>query len=98
VQSASTAVWGWQKPTLIALLVLTVGMAAWQPMRTAIVLIGVCTVGYVLTMADRVLIFKQGLDSRPLVVPDEKARAVPIPSCPGTPSWPPTTSPRWSVS
>lgn len=77
MQSASTAVWGWQKPALIALLVLTVGMAAWQPMRTAIVLIGVCTVGYVLTMADRVLIFKQGLDSRPLVVSDEKARAVP---------------------
>ena len=77
MQSASTAVWGWQKPALIVLLVLTVGMAAWQPMRTAIVLIGVCTVGYVLTMADRVLIFKQGLDSRPLVVSDEKARAVP---------------------
>ena len=77
IRSASTAVWGWQKPTLIALLVLTVGMAAWQPMRTAILLIGLCTVGYVLTMIDRVLIFKEGLDSRAIVVSDEKARAVP---------------------
>ncbi|HNM83719.1 MAG TPA: glycosyltransferase [Mycobacterium sp.] len=77
MQSASTAVWGWQKPTLIALLVAVVGLAAWQPMKTAVALVGLCTLGYVLTMTDRVLIFKKGLDTRPIVVPDETARAVP---------------------
>ena len=53
MQSASTAVWGWQKPTLIALLVAVVGLAAWQPMKTAVALVGLCTLGYVLTMTDQ---------------------------------------------
>ena len=32
---------GWQKPVLIGLLVTTVGFAVWQPMATAIALIGI---------------------------------------------------------
>jgi glycosyltransferase XagB len=77
LQSASSAVMGWQKPLLIGLLVITVGFAVWQPMPTAIALIGLCTLGYLLTMADRVLIFREGLASRPIVISDEEARAIP---------------------
>ena len=76
LQSASTAIFGWQKPVLIGLLLTTAGFAAWQPMKTAIALIGLCTVGYVLTMADRVLIFREGLASRPITISDETARAI----------------------
>src|SRR4051794_9026559 len=46
-------------------------------MPTAVALIGICTLGYVLTMLDRVLIFREGLASRPIVVTDEEARAIP---------------------
>ena len=77
MQSASRAVYGWQKQILIALLVALAGFAAWQPMNTAVALIGLCTLGYVLTMTDRVLIFKEGLASRPITIGDEMARAIP---------------------
>ena len=77
LQSASHAVFGWQKPVLIGLLVALAGFAAWQPMNTAVALIGLCTLGYVLTMTDRVLIFKEGLASRPITISDEAARAIP---------------------
>lgn len=77
VRSASVAVVGWQRALLWALLALSVGFAIWQPLRTAVVLIAVCTFAYVLTMIDRVLIFRQGLAYRPLVISDEEARAIP---------------------
>ncbi|BBZ35189.1 glycosyltransferase [Mycolicibacterium confluentis] len=77
LQSASQAVYGWQKPVLITLLVIVVAFAVWQPMGTAVALIGLCTFGYVLTMVDRVLIFKTGLASRPITISDEQARAIP---------------------
>lgn len=76
-QSASVAVVGWQRALLWTLLVLGIGCAVWQPMGTAVVLIGLCTAGYLLTMGDRLLIFRQGLASRAIVVSDEKARAIP---------------------
>ena len=76
MKSASQAVYGWQKPALIVLLVALAGFAAWQPMNTAVALIGLCTLGYVLTMTDRVLIFKEGLASRPITISDEAARAI----------------------
>ena len=50
--------------------------AIWQPMVTAVALIAVCTLGYLLTMLDRVLIFREGLNSRPIVITDEEARAL----------------------
>jgi glycosyltransferase XagB len=77
LRSASTAVYGWQKPVLITLLLVTAGFAVWQPMPTAVVLIGLCTSGYVLTMADRVLIFRVGLASRPITITDEQALSIP---------------------
>jgi cellulose synthase/poly-beta-1,6-N-acetylglucosamine synthase-like glycosyltransferase len=77
LRSASVAVVGWQRPTLWCLLIATIGFAIWQPMNTAITLIGLCTLGYVLTMTDRVMIFRRGLASRPIVISDERARAMP---------------------
>ena len=77
MQSASTAVVGWQRPVLWTLLLVTIGCAIWRPTGTAVVLMGLCTLGYVLTMLDRVLIFKEGLASRPITISDEEARAIP---------------------
>ncbi|MDT5304223.1 MAG: glycosyltransferase XagB, partial [Mycobacterium sp.] len=77
VSSASTPVMGWQRWLLWSLLVALVGFATWQPMGTAVVLVGLCTFGYVLTMLDRVTIFRAGLASRAIVVTDEEARAIP---------------------
>ncbi|CAJ1585273.1 glycosyltransferase [[Mycobacterium] wendilense] len=77
LRSASVAVVGWQRIVLWLLLILLVVCALWQPMRTAVALIGLSTLGYLLTMGDRLLIFRQGLRSRPIVVTDEEARAIP---------------------
>ena len=68
---------GWQRPVLWTLLLVTIGCAIWRPTGTAVVLKGLCTLGYVLTMLDRVLIFKEGLASRPITISDEEARAIP---------------------
>lgn len=77
MRSASIAVMGWQKAIVGVAVLVAVGCAIWQPMGTAVVLVGICTVGYVATMADRVLIFRRGLESRPITVTDEQARAIP---------------------
>lgn len=76
LQSASQAVMGWQKPLLLSLLAVTVGFAVLLPMQTAVALIGLCTFGYVLTMTDRLMIFREGLASRPITITDEQARAI----------------------
>ncbi len=76
VHSASTPLWGWQKPALWTLLAIVAAFAIWRPMATAVGLIGLCTVAYLLTLGDRVLIFKRGLASRPIVISDEDARAL----------------------
>lgn len=76
MQSASRAVWGWQKPTLLTIVGVTLVFAVVFPMQTAVTLIGLCTLGYVLTMSDRVLIFREGLASKPITITDEQARAI----------------------
>jgi glycosyltransferase XagB len=77
VHSASRALMGWQKPVLWGLLLILIGFGIWRPMHTSVALIGLCTLGYVLTLLDRVLIFRRGLASRPIVITDEAARAIP---------------------
>lgn len=77
LRSASVPVIGWQRVALWSLLVLVIVCTAWQPMATAVVLIGLSTAGYLLTMGDRLLIFRQGLASRAIVITDEQARATP---------------------
>ena len=76
-RSASKPLLGWQKPVLLSLLAFVIVVAVWQPMATAIALIGLCTLAYLLTLGDRVLIFRRGLASRPIVIPDEVARSIP---------------------
>lgn len=75
--SASVAVVWWQRLLCWGLLVVGVGMLVWKPLPTMVALIGFCTFGYVLTMTDRVLIFKRGLASRPITISEERARATP---------------------
>lgn len=77
VRSASIPVMGWQRWALWSLLLVVVGCALWQPMETAVALVGLCTFGYVLTMLDRVMIFREGLSSRAIVVTEAEARAIP---------------------
>lgn len=83
LQSASTPVIGWQRVAVWSLLAIVVGCAIFWPMGTAVTLIGMCTLGYVLTMFDRVLIFREGLASRAIVITDEEARAAPDAELPG---------------
>jgi len=77
IRSAAVPVMGWQRAVLWALLLITIGFAVWRPMETAVALIGLCTLGYVVTMLDRVLIFREGLASQAIIIPDEVARAIP---------------------
>jgi glycosyltransferase XagB len=76
MRSASVALMGWQRPALWGLLAMTTGSLIWQPKITVVTLVAICTLAYVLTMLDRVLIFRAGLASRPIVVSDEEARAI----------------------
>ena len=77
MRSASVPLLGWQRWGLWAVLIVVVMLAVWQPMPTAVVVVGLCTAAYVFTMVDRVLLFRDGLASRPIIVTDEEARAVP---------------------
>ncbi len=77
LRSASTAVVGWQKGVLIGFCVVVIGLAIWQPVATATSLIGLCTLFYVGSLGDRLLIFRRGLASGPISISDERARAVP---------------------
>ncbi|MGV0738751.1 glycosyltransferase [Mycobacterium syngnathidarum] len=76
MHSASRPLMGWQRPTVAAILVLVVAFGIWRPLEVTIALIGVCTLAYLVTLFDRVLIFKRGLASRPIVIPDDVARAL----------------------
>jgi glycosyltransferase XagB len=75
--SASVALMGWQRPAFAALVAAVIGCAIWQSRGTGIALVAVCTLGYLLTLFDRVLIFRRGLASRPITIADEVARAIP---------------------
>ncbi|MFV8053746.1 glycosyltransferase [Mycobacterium sp. 48b] len=77
VHSASKPLFGWQKPVLWGLLAIVIAFGIWRPLQTTVTLIGLCTLAYLLTLGDRVLIFKRGLASRPIVIPDEVARGIP---------------------
>lgn len=83
IRSASVAVVGWQRAVLWSLLIVSIGCAIWRPLQTAVVLIAFCTLAYVLTMIDRVMIFRQGLAYRAIVISDEEARAIPDDELPG---------------
>ena len=77
VCSASIAVVPWQRWVLWSLLLTAIGFAIWTPGGIAVVLVGLSTLGYLLTMADRLMIFRDGLASRAIVISDEQARSIP---------------------
>jgi cellulose synthase/poly-beta-1,6-N-acetylglucosamine synthase-like glycosyltransferase len=77
LNSASTPLVGWQRPVLWSVLLVVVGWVIAAPMQTAVAMIGICTFGYVVTMLDRVTIFRHGLASRAIVITDEEALAIP---------------------
>ena len=82
LRSATTPLIGWQKAVLWAALAVTAAMAVWQPQITATVFIAVCTVFYVWTLVDRLMIFRRGLASGPIRISDERARALPYDELP----------------
>ena len=82
LQSASVPLVQWQRIVLWTALVCLVAMLSWKPQATLVTVVGLCTFGYVLTMTDRVLIFRKGLAVRPIVIDDERARAIPYDDLP----------------
>ncbi|MDV7354492.1 glycosyltransferase [Rhodococcus oxybenzonivorans] len=78
LSSASVAFFPWQRNTLLALAALTILSAVFFLTPTLIVLTLLCTLGYVGTMIDRLLLFSRGLDGSTIVtVSDDEALAVP---------------------
>jgi cellulose synthase/poly-beta-1,6-N-acetylglucosamine synthase-like glycosyltransferase len=77
IRSASVSIVPWQRRLIWTSLVVVLGCAAWWPLSTTVVLVAICTAAYLLTMLDRVLIFREGLASRAIVISDDEARAVP---------------------
>ncbi|CRK52201.1 Glycosyl transferase family 2 [Rhodococcus sp. RD6.2] len=76
--SASVAFVPWQRALLIAqAAVFLVCLFLW-PQVTLTVVTGVCTVAYVLTLGDRLAVFRTGLAANAIIrVSDEQARAIP---------------------
>ncbi len=75
--SASVAFTRTQKVIAFAVLgVMAVCIALW-PMHTAYALVSAMTLVYILALADRLLLFRRGLVSGAIVVPDDRARALP---------------------
>jgi glycosyltransferase XagB len=77
LSSASIPLMSWQRWVLWSLLITVTGFAIWQPAGTAVAFVGLSTFGYLLAMADRMLMFRDGLASRAIVVPDDEARRIP---------------------
>lgn len=80
--SASVAFTRTQKLIAAGLAAVVVGFAIFWPMGTAYTLVSAMTVVYILTLADRLLIFRRGLVNGAIAVSDEKARALPIDQLP----------------
>ncbi|MEV6559493.1 glycosyltransferase [Nocardia sp. NPDC051756] len=73
--SASVAFLPWQRNTALALLLLVVVCAVFFPMGTCVVLVALCTLGYLAAMGDRVLIFQRGM-ARDAIMTVSDARAL----------------------
>ena len=76
--SAAIAFVPWQKYTAIVAAVLLVACVVFAPIGTLLAVTVLCTIGYLLAMIDRLLLFSRGLDAAAIVtVTDEQARAIP---------------------
>ncbi len=77
MRSAAMPLMGWQRPALwSALIALVLGALFW-PLATAVTIVGLSTAAYVFTMLDRVMIFREGLAARAIMITDDEARAIP---------------------
>lgn len=74
--SASTAFSRPQKYGGLALLLVIVVLVGFFPIPTLATLIGIATVAYVVTLIDRLVIFRRGLVNGAIAVSDEQARAL----------------------
>ncbi|MBY6367152.1 glycosyltransferase [Rhodococcoides corynebacterioides] len=76
--SAAVAFVPWQRTVLLVVVAVTAAALVLAPVASLTVITVVCTVGYLATMADRILLFSRGLDASAIVtVSDEDALAVP---------------------
>lgn len=75
--SAAVAFTRVQQVIGFALAAIVVACTVAWPMPTVITLTSIMTVVYVLTLADRLLIFGRGLTNGAIEIPDERARAIP---------------------
>ncbi|WP_092802624.1 glycosyltransferase [Rhodococcus globerulus] len=78
ISSASVAFYPWQRNILLTLLIVTILCLIFFLTPTLITLTLICTVGYVWTMVDRLILFTRGLDASSIMtVSDEVALALP---------------------
>ncbi|MFC7959284.1 glycosyltransferase [Rhodococcoides kroppenstedtii] len=78
LSSAAVAFVPWQRTVLLVVVAVTAAALALAPVASLTVITVVCTMGYLATMADRILLFSRGLDASAIVtVSDEDALAVP---------------------
>ena len=75
--SASVAFYPWQRNLLLGLVAVVLVAAVFDLVGTLRVLVAVATVAYVVTLVDRLLLFRRGLTNAGIRVSDERARAVP---------------------
>ncbi|MFF0817783.1 glycosyltransferase [Rhodococcus sp. NPDC003318] len=76
--SASVAFVPWQRNLLILLVAIALACVVFAPLVTLTVVTGVCTIAYVLTLADRLVVFRKGLAADAILrVGDEEALAIP---------------------
>jgi glycosyltransferase XagB len=76
--SASVAFVPWQRNLLIVQVVVFLFFLFVTPLGTLTVVTGICTIAYVLTLGDRLVIFRKGLAADAIIrVGDAEARAIP---------------------
>lgn len=97
MSSASVAFYPWQRNLLVFLLALVVVCAYFFPIPTLVTVTFLCTIAYVWTLTDRLILFFRGLDGSTIVnIPDDEALALTDDQLPPyTILVPPTTNRRW---
>lgn len=77
LSSASVAFYPWQRTLLLGIVILLIGSALLFPIPTLVSLTLLCTIAYVWTLVDRLILFHRGLDGSTIVsISDEEALAL----------------------
>lgn len=77
--SASVAFLPWQRNTLLVIALVIAVCAVFAPMGTLVVLVAICTFGYMAVIVDRVLIFTRGM-ARDAILTVDDSRALDLPA------------------